>query len=195
MAQYKHSTVKSGDTILADSWNKMGSKVESINAKFDDEKSVIKGPLTVTNGLTTDAFTARKNATLQGVNIKGGLSVAQNSTFQANVAIPKSRLGVGTQDPKSELEVRGNAKGKVAGTLSVSNYGGANSATSIDFRVYDTGTSSPTGRIKATGANWSNKLEFQTKNPGNRNNPLVTRVAINPNGYVGMGASDPKAPL
>lgn len=193
MAQYKHNSVKSGDTILADSWNKLGSKMESLNAAFDEEASTLKGPVAITDELTADTLVVNKQTQLQNAALSGGLSVAQNSTFHANMAILKSRLGVGTQDPKSELEVRGNSLNKLAGTLSVSNFGGSSSATSIDFRVYDTGSTEPTGRVKATGTNWSNKLEIQTKQPGNRNNPLVTRLAIEADGRIGMGTPSPQA--
>ncbi|HAA19174.1 MAG TPA: hypothetical protein DCP28_10530, partial [Cytophagales bacterium] len=103
--------------------------------------------------------------------------------------------GVGTQDPKSELEVRGNAKGKLAGTLSVTNIAGSGASTSIDFRTYDTGTSAPNVRLKATDLNWSSRLEFQTKNPGNKNNPLTTRMTILPGGHIGVGTTSPGTPL
>ena len=73
---------------------------------------------------------------------------------------------------------------------------GTGAGAAIDFRTYDSGSSDPASRILAQDdGKYSNKLLFQTKNPGGNANRLSTRMLIDSVGNVGIGVAAPTATL
>ncbi len=95
-------------------------------------------------------------------------------------------VGVGTNTPRSDLEVQTAAPGKLGPTITLTNpSGGGGAAGSVDFNTYappPTGTYNPSSRIAAVDDNdYSNSLVFLTNKPGAPNNGLVERMRLTSN--------------
>ena len=103
----------------------MGLKIENINNKFDEEKATLAGGLSISGDLGAQNLSVSGNISSNGnLAVKGSLDVDGVTTLNANVRIPKSRLGVGTTDPKGMIDARLDASGKLGGVLAISNFAG-----------------------------------------------------------------------
>lgn len=186
MPSYKHTIRGNGDTILAEEWNRIGQKLESINLKYDEEAGRINSDLQVAGRFSSDKdLLVKGTSALAGdLAVGGALTVRGVSTFNSAIKIPSSKLGVGTSDPKGMVEIRQDVPGNIGASLSISNYGaGSGAAASIDFRTYDTNTGLSSSRIMAVdNGNYSNDLLFQTKDSGANTNSLINRLTIKSNG-------------
>lgn len=92
-------------------------------------------------------------------------------------------VGLGTNTPRSDLEVQTPGAGKLGPTVTLSNSsGGGGAACAIDFNTFPpatTGTYNPSSRMEAVDDNnWSNSLVFLTNKPGATNNGLVERMRV-----------------
>ena len=72
MPIYKHKVRKNGDTILSEEWNKMGKKIEDINAKFDEENNKINGSLEISEDLKVGS-----TVTAESLEVKESLEVGK----------------------------------------------------------------------------------------------------------------------
>ncbi len=151
MAKYEHKERKVGEVILSAEWNKIGYKLQSINSKFDEEKDLVTGALSVSGPLTSQAglvvsgdatfnSSAKINGTLtcqngfvleKGLNAKSTLVVGGEATFNSNAKINGTLtcqngfvLEKGL-NAKSTLVVGGeatfNSNAKINGTLTCQN--------------------------------------------------------------------------
>ena len=126
MASFIHVQKESGDLILSDEWNAIGKKLESINAKFDEDQSFIKGDLSVGGfiqahgGLvSTLSLSVEGNASISGtldvgktVDLQGRLTVAgatalNNSLTVRGIASLQNTTIAGTATVQQSLSVRG----------------------------------------------------------------------------------------
>ncbi len=95
-------------------------------------------------------------------------------------------VGLGTNTPRSDLEVQTAGPGKLGPSITLTNpSGGGGAACSLDFNTYappTTGTYNPSSRIAAVDDNdFSNSLVFLTTKPGAPNNGLVERMRLTSN--------------
>lgn len=98
-------------------------------------------------------------------------------------------VGMGTNAPRSDLEVQTAGPGKLGPSITLTNpSGGASAAGSIDFNTYSpatTGTYNPSSRIVASDDNnFSNSIVFLTNKPGAANNGLLERMRITSDGHI-----------
>ncbi|MGB7922523.1 MAG: hypothetical protein WCF57_04705, partial [Pyrinomonadaceae bacterium] len=110
--------------------------------------------------------------------------------------LPSGNVGIGTNDPKTMLEVSKPASNAQGGTLRISNpAGGAGSQSALEFVTYGTPVAPPVVRLLATDdGSASAHLDFQTKTPGAATNPLASRLRIGSDGKVNIGSATSIAP-
>ncbi|WP_054773724.1 hypothetical protein [Methylogaea oryzae] len=118
-------------------------------------------------------------------------------SLRADTTTITGNLGVGTQVPKSSLEIRKDASGALGPVLTLSNNAGsAGAGTAVDFNTYDVGNNPPSVRIQTQDdGNYSGHLLFLSKENGAANKPLRERLRILSNGKVGIGTTEPRTAL
>jgi len=138
MAKYIHTSRNSGDTILAEDWNKMGAKLESVNAKLDEENSLYTGPLTVTDNIKVNESVNLGKDIILGdegkrfvihsrADIKDFLQITADKIdgswdWANGITLRKSGdVGISNTNPMAKLDVNGslnvNAAANVKGQL------------------------------------------------------------------------------
>jgi cytoskeletal protein CcmA (bactofilin family) len=143
------------------------------------------------------------NLTVKGqTQLNKSLKILENTTLEKNMSVKgklttmEGSIGIGTDTPKSQLEIRKDNKGGLGPVLTLSNnLGYANAGAAIDFNGYDVENYDPTARLRSLDDNHSSHLVFYTKAPGSRNNTLQERLRITHDGKVGIGTAEPKEKL
>lgn len=154
--------------------------------------------LRATDAPDNDYFALQENDGTTRWQINGfghGLNFAETGVADGRLYLaPGGNVGIGTRSPASKLTLAG-----ASGTaLRLQGPGGSGATVAVDLATYDPaplGTNTPAARLVATDANYSASLSFQTKNPGAANNPLVSRLFIDPAGSVGIGNTSPATKL
>src|SRR5215472_8629444 len=106
-----------------------------------------------------------------------------------NLTTTNDTVGIGTQAPRSPLEVDVLAAGALGPVITLTNTGGqANAASAVDLNTFPPpagGVYNPSSRIEAVDmANFVNDIVFSTNKPGAPNNGLVERMRID--GQLGV---------
>ncbi|MEM9337533.1 MAG: hypothetical protein AAGA66_02310 [Bacteroidota bacterium] len=174
MAQYKHQQRTNGDTILAEEWNNMGLKVESINEKFNEESALISGQLTVSERLTTKALQVTSNMEVNdSLDVGSSLTVSGVTSLAGRLQVDNEGL-VGRSG--SQLKIGHVGHNKWAGIAHATS---AN-ATSYALMQHENGQ---TLLNTAAGRN----LHFRE---GNKD-----QLVIKSGGNVGIGTNNPQQKL
>ena len=114
------------------------------------------------------------------------------------------KIGIGTDDPGADLEIRRDAKGALGPVLRLNNFGGgAGAGGAIEFNSYNVGKGSvtavwhdPAFRIQSVDdGNYRDALAFSSKKEANGASELQERVRITAEGRVGIGTATPAAAL
>lgn len=107
-------------------------------------------------------------------------------------------LGIGTTNPGAPLQVNAPVN-TIAFMLNGSNYNSGNQSVNMDFTNGGSGSGGAHSFSRVANLSdfvpWSGDLAFYT-NPGTyQGSPLVERMRILYNGYVGIGKTSPQQPL
>ncbi|WP_303318596.1 hypothetical protein Q4Q34_04615 [Flavivirga abyssicola] len=127
------------------------------------------------------------------------LSFFISSAVCAQVTDTSDKVGIGTTTPARKLEITENSSTDAV-ALRLTNSGwSSNMSTSLEFK---TGSlkSVPTSKISSImngSGNAGDRLGFFLQENGTNpnNNPLVEKLSILPNGYVGIGTTGPASQL
>jgi microcystin-dependent protein len=122
------------------------------------------------------------------------------------------KIGIGTNEPSADLEIRRDVQGAVGSVLKLNNFGGgAGAGGAIDFNGYNVGKETikaadgtvvgekwhdPAFRIQSVDdGNYRSDLVFSGKKEGNAASELEEKVRITAEGRVGIGTAKPAAAL
>jgi|GEM_PF-1260271 len=121
------------------------------------------------------------------------------------------KIGIGTDDPSADLEIRRDAKGALGPVLRLNNFGGgAGAGGAIEFNSYNVGKRTVTAADGAVTEVWHDPafriqsvddgkgrddLAFSSKKEASGASELQERVRITAEGRVGIGTPTPAAAL
>lgn len=121
------------------------------------------------------------------------------------------KIGIGTDDPSADLEIRRDVNGALGPVLKLNNFsGGAGAGGAIDFNSYNVGKRTvkapdgtvtevwhdPAFRIQSVDdGNYRDDLAFLSKKEASGASELQERVRITAEGRVGIGTATPAAAL
>jgi microcystin-dependent protein len=122
------------------------------------------------------------------------------------------KIGIGTNEPSADLEIRRDVQGALGPVLKLNNFGGgAGAGGAIDFNSYNVGKETikaadgtvvgekwhdPAFRIQSVNdGNYRSDLVFSGKKEGNAASELEEKVRITAEGRVGIGTATPAAAL
>ncbi len=149
----------------------------------------------------TDKPSGAYNILLRYENIPGYWDGAWVLPVQFSPLLLRSdKIGIGTDEPGADLEIRRDANGAVGPVLRLTNEeGGENSAAALDFNVGPAGQGAahdPTFRIEGRNdANGRTDLVFVGKTAPDKDSRLEERVRITADGRVGIATDEPGADL
>ena len=133
-----------------------------------------------------------------GVAFTGGGSPQWlNEAETSNIYYNSGSVGIGTNNPLGQLDVRTDVEAGLGPVLAITNGGGdTGAAGALDFRTYVVGSEAAEARIQSLDdGNYSSALLFMTKDPGSLSDSLDERMRIASNGNVGIGTNNPQALL
>lgn len=160
----------------------------------------------------TNKLSGAYNILLRYENIPGYWDGAWVLPVQFSPLLLRSdKIGVGTDEPSADLEIRRDVQGAVGPVLKLNNFGGgAGAGGAIDFNGYNVGKETikaadgtvsekwhdPAFRIQSVDdGNYRSDLVFSGKKAASAASELEERVRITAEGRVGIGTNDPKAEL
>lgn len=104
--------------------------------------------------------------------------------------------GIGTNSPNTFLEVRKIVPGGLGPVLRLTGGGEIGGQSALDLATFDPGGNAPAFRMIATDiGNYSCRVDFQIKTPGNLGNGLENKMSLTENGYLGIGVANPQSKL
>ncbi len=174
MAQYIHQTRTNGDTILAEEWNNMGLKVQSLNSKFNEESAQIHGPLKVEGLLTAQSLTVENETEVKSnFTVGGSLTVAGAINSNGTLLINNQGL-IGPAGEQMKI-----------GNVGHNGYAGvahSSQATATGYALLQ----------HSNGTTYLNSAAGKTLHirEGNAN-----RIVVKTGGNVGIGVADPSKKL
>jgi hypothetical protein len=105
-------------------------------------------------------------------------------------------VGIGTSAPNTFVEIKKIVPGGLGPILRLTGGGEVGGQCALDLATFDAGGNAPAFRMIATDVgNYTARVDFQIKTPGNIGNGLVNQMSLTEYGNLGIGTSNPAARL